>query len=32
MQLLFKFKSPLLKPKPKIIYFEFLFWIHEHSY
>ncbi len=27
MQLLFKFKSPLLKPKPKIIFFEF-FNIH----
>jgi len=33
MQLLFfKFKGPLLKPKSKIYFFQFLFWILQDSY
>jgi len=32
MQLFFKFKGPLFKPEPKIIFFQFLFWIPQHSY
>jgi len=32
MQLLFKFKGHLLKPKLKIYIFEFLFWIFQHSH
>jgi hypothetical protein len=32
MQLLFKFKGPLLKSKSKIYIFQFLFWIPQDSY